>query len=87
MKHLEIHSLISTSASPPAPETTVTAADGNNNPVANGGSTTYNQITFHFTGSGGTPPITFECSLDNSVFSSCSSPLTYTNLAVGQHTA
>ncbi|HEY7080890.1 MAG TPA: YncE family protein, partial [Nitrososphaeraceae archaeon] len=72
----------------PPPQITITSAiDGNNNPVANLSSTSSNQITFQFTASGGTPPIRFECSLDNSAFSSCSNPVTYTNLAVGQHTA
>lgn len=70
------------------PDTTITSAMcGNGASVQNGGTTSSNQITFRFTSSGGTSPITFQCSLDNSAFSSCSSPLTYTNLAIGQHTA
>ncbi|MGC2428013.1 MAG: hypothetical protein WA421_13330, partial [Nitrososphaeraceae archaeon] len=34
-----------------------------------------------------TPPVILQCSLDNSAFSSCSSPVTCTNLGVGQHTS
>ena len=62
------------------------AIDGNNNPVANLSSTLSNKIIFKFNATGGIPPITFECSLDNSPFSSCSNPQTYSNLAAGQHT-
>ena len=69
-------------------QTTISlATDGKGNPVQNRSSTSSNQITFQFTTTGGTPPITFECSLDNSPFSICASPQTYANLAVGQHTA
>jgi YVTN family beta-propeller protein len=77
------------STRPPAPPNTLitSAIDGNNNPVQNGGSTSSNKITFQLTSSGGTPPITFQCSLDNSAFSNCASTLTYTNIASGQHTA
>ncbi len=74
------------STTPPAPPNTLitSAIDGSNNPVQNVGSTASDQIAFRFTASGGTPPITFECSLDNSAFSSCFSPETYNNLAAGQ---
>jgi YVTN family beta-propeller protein len=77
------------STRPPTPPNTMitSAIDGNNNPVQNAGSTSSNKITFQLTSSGGTPPITFQCSLDNSAFSNCASTLTYTNLASGQHTA
>jgi YVTN family beta-propeller protein len=77
------------STTPPAPPNTIitSAIDGNNNPVQNGGSTSSSKITFQLTSSDGTPPITSRCSLDNSAFSNCASTLTYTNLAVGQHTA
>ena len=61
--------------------------DGSGAPVQNGGSTRSNQVTFQFTTSGGTPPVILQCSLDNSAFSSCSSPVTCTNLGVGQHTS
>jgi len=63
------------------------AIDGNGVPIQNGDSTSSNQITFKLTASGGTPPITFQCSVDNSAFSNCASILTYINLANGQHTA
>jgi Ca2+-binding RTX toxin-like protein len=77
------------STPPPIPPNTIitSAIDGNNNPVQNGGSTSSNQITFQLTSSGGTAPITYQCSLDNSPFSNCASALTYNNLGVGQHTA
>lgn len=73
------------STTPPSPLNTLitSAIDGNNNPVQNGGSTASNRITFQFTASGGTPPITFECSLDNYAFSSCASPITYSKLIIG----
>jgi YVTN family beta-propeller protein len=73
------------STTPPSPPNTLitSAIDGNNNPVQNGGSTASNRITFQFTASGGTPPITFECSLDNSAFLSCASPITYSKLNPG----
>ena len=76
-------------AKPSLLQTTIitSATDGNGNPVQNDSSTSSNQITFQFNATGGTPPITFQCSLDNSAFSSCSSSQTYTNSAVGQHTA
>jgi hypothetical protein len=61
------------------PNTTITSAiDGNGVPVQNCGSTSSNQITFQLISSDGTPHITFQCSLDNSAYSNCVSPLTYT---------
>ena len=83
-------SVISTAVTPPPnpPNTVVSSAiDGNHNSVLSGGSTTSNQITFQVSTSGGTPPIILQCSLDNSAISRCSSPVTYSNLGVGQHTA
>jgi hypothetical protein len=73
--------------SAPSNATITSIIDGNGASVQNDGSTGSNQITFQFTSPGGTSPIVFQCSIDNSAFSRCSNPLIYTNLAVGQHTA
>jgi YVTN family beta-propeller protein len=81
-------SVISISTAPPQPpQTTITSAmDGNNAPVQNGGSTSSNSITFTFTAMQGSNPIAgFQCSLDNSPFSSCTSPAVYDNIAAGPH--
>jgi len=50
--------------------TTDSATDGNNNPVVDGGTTTYDEITFTFTGIATAPTTvaSFECSIDNSSF-------------------
>jgi YVTN family beta-propeller protein len=81
----ETVSLISTISLQP-PHTTITSAvDGNNAPVQNGGTTTSSSIKIAFTATQGSNPIAgFQCSLDNSPFSSCSSPAVFNNLA-GQH--
>jgi hypothetical protein len=57
------------------PETTITAGPT--------GTVTSSSATFQFSAS---EPTTFECSLDTSAFSACSSPTTYTGLGAGSHT-
>ena len=79
-------SVISTIAAvtPPSHTIITSAVDGNNAPVQNGGTTFSKSITF--TATAGTNPIAgFQCSLDNSPFSSCSSPAAFNNLAAGSH--
>jgi parallel beta-helix repeat protein len=68
------------------PDTTITSAvDGNNNAVANGGSTSSTSITFNFTGTDNISLTGFECSLDGAPFALCTSPKTFTGLASGSH--
>jgi YVTN family beta-propeller protein len=83
------------STTPPTPPNTLitSAIDGNNNPVQNSGSTISTSITFQFSATPGSNPISgFECSIDASQFSTCgtnTNPTTvsYNNLAAGhQHT-
>jgi hypothetical protein len=73
---------------PIPPDTTIASAvDGNGATITNGGTTFSSSIRFTFTATAGTNPVaSFECSLDTSAFSSCSSPATLTNLAAGKHT-
>jgi DNA-binding beta-propeller fold protein YncE len=80
-------SVISTASSLILPDTTITSAvDGNGAVVQSGGTTFSMTIKFSFTGSAGTNPVAgFECSLDNGIFSPCSSSSTLTNLAAGKH--
>ncbi|PWU80443.1 MAG: hypothetical protein DLM72_12290 [Candidatus Nitrosopolaris wilkensis] len=80
--------VISTTPIPPIPpDTTITSAvDGNSAPVKNGSATISSSIKIAFSATPGTNPIEgFQCSLDNSAFSSCSSPATFNNLAAGPH--
>jgi len=71
---------------PPTKTTITSAVDGNNAPVQNGGTTTSSSIKIAFTATQGSNPIAgFQCSLDNSPFSSCTSPAVFNNLATGSH--
>jgi hypothetical protein len=68
------------------PDTAITSAvDGKGKPVANGGKTSSKSIAFTFTGSDNVAVSGFECSLDGSVFSACSSPTSSINLTGGTH--
>jgi YVTN family beta-propeller protein len=80
-----------TPVQPPTHTTITSAIDGNGAAVSNSGSTVSTSITFQVTATAGTNPIAgFQCSLDNSPFSSCASTtpatISYNNLAAGQHT-
>jgi hypothetical protein len=71
---------------PPTKTTITSAVDGNDTPVQNGGTTSSSSIKIAFTATQGSNPIAgFQCSLDNSTFSSCSSPAAFNNLAAGPH--
>jgi hypothetical protein len=63
---------------PVAPDTTITGGP------ANGSSTTATSASFTFTGTNS--PTSFECQLDGGAWTACTSPRTYTGLAVGSHT-
>jgi hypothetical protein len=70
-------------------ETIITSTiDCTGAPVAPCGSSLSSSITFTFSGTDDTTPsndLTFQCSLDNATFSTCTSPATYTGLATGTH--
>jgi hypothetical protein len=73
-----------------APDTkVVSAVDGSANALANDGITTSNSITFVLSASiagAEAPDINnFECSIDGSSFSNCTSPVQYDNLSNGSH--
>jgi hypothetical protein len=70
------------------PDTTINSAnDGNNKTVSNGGNGTSRSMTFTFTGSDvGVGVAHFECSLDGASFTTCTSPIKFSNLADGSHT-
>ena len=73
--------------SPLIPDTAITAAvDGNNKAVSNAGSTLYHSVQITFGGSDIVGIAGFQCSLDRQTASSCNSPVTFNNLAVGTHT-
>ncbi|PWU81326.1 MAG: hypothetical protein DLM72_07590 [Candidatus Nitrosopolaris wilkensis] len=78
-------SVISTTASPQAPDTRITSAlDGNGAAVQNGGTTLSTSIQFTFTGTSSVGVGGFECSLDGGTFSHCTSPTGFNNLAAGR---
>ncbi|RPH69297.1 hypothetical protein EHM76_07215, partial [bacterium] len=61
--------------------------DGNRTSISNGSNTRFNSATFAFSGNDtGVGISNFECSLDNSNFTTCSSPVQATNLTDGDHT-
>src|SRR5215831_17054179 len=62
--------------------TIITAVDGNNAPVQNGGTTSSTSIKFTFTTTGGVAPYTYVCAVDGAV-SSCPSTVTFTSLPPG----
>jgi YVTN family beta-propeller protein len=65
-------------------DTIITSAiDGSNIPINSGDSTVSNKITFTFKGNGNV--VGFECSIDNSAFSRCSSPISISSLNAGNH--
>jgi YVTN family beta-propeller protein len=78
-------SVIATAASQ-LPHTTITSViDDNGAAIKNGGTTLSTSIHITFTGQAGTNPIaSFQCSLDGSKFSACTSPFIANNLAAGK---
>jgi hypothetical protein len=71
---------------PPSHTTITSAVDGNGAAIQNGGTSLSNSITLTLAAVAGTFPIAgFQCSLDNSQFSGCASPIALHNLASGSH--
>lgn len=72
-----------------SPDTNITSSiDSDGNIVVNGSSISSTSITFRFNGADIITPVdqlTFDCSLDNSVFTSCPISKTYINLSIGNH--
>ncbi len=70
-----------------APDTSITSAtDHKGNAVLSSGMTHSPLMTFIFTGTDNVGVAGFQCSLDGSVFSACTSPVTYDKLKNGNHT-
>jgi N-acetylneuraminic acid mutarotase len=68
------------------PVTTINSAvDGNGAAIASGGATLSASIEFTFSGTDAVGVVGFQCSLDASPYVACSSPATYSVLAVGPH--
>jgi hypothetical protein len=82
-----VQSYNTVSITPISPDTTISSAvDGNGATIQNGSTTTSSSIKIAFTATQGSNPIaSFQCSLDNSPFSSCSSPAAFNNVAAGPH--
>ena len=78
-----------TSGSDRTPPDTIidSATDSDGNPIENNTSTTSDTITFEFS-SPDSDVSEFQCSLDNAAedWQDCTSPITYSNLAEGEHT-
>ncbi|GAB3831582.1 right-handed parallel beta-helix repeat-containing protein [Kribbella italica] len=71
---------------PPGPDTKPPSTTIHTGPELNGTSTT---ATFGFRGSDNLTPgpnLRYECKLDSGAYAACTSPKTYTGLALGQHT-
>ncbi len=69
------------------PDTTINSSnDGNNKTVTSGSNTTSRTMTFTFSGSDiGMGLDHFECSIDGASFSTCDTPLQFTDLSIGDH--
>ncbi|TLX89001.1 MAG: hypothetical protein E6K94_11240 [Thaumarchaeota archaeon] len=69
------------------PDTIIDSAiDGDSNAVAPSGATPSNSITFEFSGIPASDTSGFECDIDGSGFTACTSGVQFTSLADGQHT-
>jgi YVTN family beta-propeller protein len=70
------------------PDTIITSAvDGNGATIQNGvGATVSNSIKISFTGTDNVRVAGFQCSLDGQTAASCTTPVSFNNLAVGTHT-
>ena len=74
------HTLLIEAADSVPPTTQLTSSEGDSNTTS---------AQFWFTGEDDVTPapgLTFQCQLDGSAFSECTSPQSYNNLAVGSHT-
>jgi YVTN family beta-propeller protein len=81
-------SIISTISQDTTPPDTaiISAIDGSKRDITNGGSTLYRSIQIAFTGTDNVGIARFQCSFDGQAASSCTSPVTLNNLALGTHT-
>jgi len=76
--------IIKYDATPPR-STIVSATDASGAPLSNGGQTLFGPASFNFQGSDAVSGVAgFECSLDNSLFTTCSSPFSG-GTSVGSH--
>ena len=70
-----------------APDTSITGAtDGFGSAIPDGGTTLSASIRISFAGSDAIGIAGYECSLDNSAFASCNTPVNYNGLQTGIHT-
>jgi hypothetical protein len=69
-----------------APDTVISSSfDGNGAALPNGGKTLAIAVNFVFFGTDNVGIVGFECRLDAAAFTACSSPASYSSLAVGGH--